>query len=246
MLRAYDAYNIEQKGGPPVHYDKDGLRILHKMDHLQADRFARAFQAARENGSLIDQDGRVHDNVEYRFYNLCCIADHAKTLGGDFVECGVYKGAASRTVCEYIGFNSLDRDFFLLDTFAGVPADSLLRFERRPVDYNKHGSYAEEARKNFRAFPRAHVIEGRLPNTLSHVKAERIAYLHVDLNALTPEIAVLELLWDRIVPGGFIISDDYGHGGHEPQRQAWDRFAESRGLVVWALPTAQGVLIKGG
>ena len=37
----------------------------------------------------------------------------------------------------------------------------------------------------------------------------RIAYLHIDLNQAPAEIAALEVLFDRIVPGGIVILDDY-------------------------------------
>ena len=39
---------------------------------------------------------------------------------GDFVECGVNKGFLSSAIMEYLDWNSLDRGFYLLDTFAGL------------------------------------------------------------------------------------------------------------------------------
>lgn len=244
MFKAYASYEIVQKGGPPVHYDKDGMRITHKTDHLTERRFAKAFQTVLDNGAVRDLEGKNHDNVEWRFYNLCWIAEHVKNLGGDYVECGVYKGGASRAVCEYIDFNSLDKDFFLLDTFAGVPLHLLLPHEQQPYNYARHDSYVEIAKANFKKFPRARIIEGQIPETLEQVHSRKIAYLHIDLNSLTAEIAALDFFWDRMVPGGFLVSDDYGHGGHEPQRAAWDEWAEKKGLKVWVQPTAQGILIK--
>jgi hypothetical protein len=38
----------------------------------------------------------------------------------------------------------------------------------------------------------------------------RIALLHLDLDVYEPTAVALEHLWDRVVPGGLVVIDDYG------------------------------------
>lgn len=44
----------------------------------------------------------------------------ASKLAGDFVECGVNRGFLSSAIMEFLDWDSLNRTFFLLDTFEGV------------------------------------------------------------------------------------------------------------------------------
>ena len=74
---------------------------------------------------------------------------------------------------------------------------------------------------------------------------KRIAYLHIDLNEAPAEIAALDALFDRVVPGGIVILDDYEWAGpHRAQKLAEDPWFEARHYRVFPLPTGQGIVIK--
>lgn len=83
-----------------------------------------------------------------------------------------------------------------------------------------------------------------MPEILPRIPAERVAYLSLDMNCALPEQRAAEYFWDRIVPGGIILHDDYDFALHEEQRKMMDRFAASRGVPVLALPTGQGIILK--
>ena len=62
---------------------------------------------------------------------VCCwAAQHGTRLPGDFVECGVNTGILSLAVCKYVGFNDLDKSFYLFDTFAGIPVAQMSEDEK--------------------------------------------------------------------------------------------------------------------
>jgi len=74
---------------------------------------------------------------------------------------------------------------------------------------------------------------------------ERIAYLHIDLNQAPAEVASLEHLFDRMVPGAILILDDYEWAGvYRAQKLAEDVWFEARKYRVMPLPTGQGLVIK--
>jgi hypothetical protein len=51
------------------------------------------------------------------------VAQHVRLLPSDFVECGVSRGGMARAVMEYVDFLSLDKTFYLLDIYCGIPAE---------------------------------------------------------------------------------------------------------------------------
>src|SRR5439155_5211610 len=55
------------------------------------------------------------------------------------------------------------------------------------------------------------IIPGWFDETLKTAPIDSIAILHVDADWYDSVKAVLETFYDRVVPGGFIILDDYGY-----------------------------------
>jgi hypothetical protein len=88
------------------------------------------------------------------------------------------------------------------------------------------------------------LVPGFVPETFATVCPDRIAFLHVDLNSADAEIAVLDHLFDRVVPGGIVLFDDYGFSGYLASQQAEDTWMQRRGYTIAELPTGQGLLIK--
>jgi FkbM family methyltransferase len=88
------------------------------------------------------------------------------------------------------------------------------------------------------------VHRGFLPEALDGRAPELIAWLHIDLNAALPEVQTLHALFDRVVPSGFVILDDYGWLVLRGQKEAEDEFFSRRGYEVLELPTGQGLVIK--
>ena len=123
-----------------------------------------------------------------------------------------------------------------------------LRIERRDA-HSENSAFAyedslAEARKNFSERPNTKIIVGPVPETLSQVDAKSIAYLHLDMNCMPPEVAALNYLWERITPGAPILFDDYAYRGYREQKLGIDKFAHEKGVAVLSLPTGQGLLLK--
>lgn len=238
-------------GGAPVlercAYQGSGLRVYGKStDFLDDPRFRRAhgrgWAARGRKGAGID-DNRWIVHV------ALWAASQAARLDGDFVECGVDTGMMSIAICEWLDFNTQDRDFWLFDTFAGIPEGQMTAEERAGIGgwHNRH-SYEEcfaAATANFAAWPRCRLIRGEVPGSLAAFPADRaVAYLSIDMNIVAPEIAALEFFWDRLVPGAVVLLDDYAWATHRGQKAAMDAFAARRGTMILSLPTGQGVLVR--
>jgi hypothetical protein len=186
-------------------------------------------------------------NIQWRAHTLCWAGKQAMNLPGDFVECGVNKGGTSRLVMEYVDFRESSKRFFLLDTFEGLVREQLTpeEIERDLLGWNdRYADGLVRVQETFRDFPNVVILPGKVPDTLPLVNADQIAFLSIDMNCAYPEQAALHYFWPKMVPGGIVVLDDYGHSGHEAQKTAMDAFAAGVQKEILSLPTGQGVLIK--
>lgn len=219
-------------------YNGEGLVTVHDVDFMSDPLFRESYRLGKATGSWGESD------IPWRCYVACWAAKHAKALGGDFVECGVNRGALSRAVMHYIGFERMnDRKFYLLDTFRGFPDD--LKKSAAGPNLQEYDECYEEVVRTFAEFENVVLIRGRIPESLPQVTSEKIAYLSIDMNVAEPEVAAAEFFWERMVCGGMIVLDDYGFGKpYWPQKSAMNEFARSRGVEVLLLPQGQGIICK--
>lgn len=228
----------------PLRYNSDGLATKHNADFVSDPLFAEAYRLGISTGHQFGPD--LH--IEWRVYTGCWVASNAIRLPGDFVECGVASGIMSRSVMHYIAWqNYPERAFWLLDTFEQFPIEQLSEAERTIGLDRLGGRYhnsLQRVTKTFEQFPNVRIVPGIIPATLSVITSERIAYLHIDCNAVAPERAAIEFLWERLVSGAWILLDDYGWAEHINQKFAMDQFAASKGLRIFSMPTGQGILVK--
>ncbi|MEM7295657.1 MAG: TylF/MycF/NovP-related O-methyltransferase [Pseudomonadota bacterium] len=219
----------------------DNLIALQRAAGFREDeKFMQCLQKLVEN--------KQERSLSWRLHTLIWAAQTALRLDGDFVECGVHRAFCSSFICDYLDFASVDKTFYLYDTFAGIPEH--LNSEKRSNDaYYRENSVDPNA--IYKAaivrlidVPNAHFVRGVIPDSFAVACPQKIAFLHVDLNAAAAEIAALEVLFDRVVLGGMIVFDDYGWSGYQAQRLAEDAFMAERGHHILELPTGQGLLIK--
>jgi hypothetical protein len=59
-----------------------------------------------------------------------------------------------------------------------------------------------------------------------------------------PEIAAIQFVWERLVPGAVVLLDDYAYYGYFSQKLAMDQFAREKGINIMSLPTGQGLVLK--
>jgi len=174
----------------------------------------------------------------WRRYILCCAACHCVHLPGDFVECGVLHGTGVKTVIDYFGADNFAKQFWAYDVFETNPVEEI------PAIGQGEGLF-KRVQQRFSGYEMVALVAGLLPASLDGGSPDRIAYLHIDLNKAETEIAVLERLFDRVVPGGIVILDDYEwSGAYRRQKIKEDAWFEARDYRVIPLPTGQGLVIK--
>ena len=166
-------------------YDQDGLRSVHNHDFMTDKLFSKAYQ----RGCDADSDHRIH----WRIHIGIWAAVTASRLEGDFVECGVNRGFLSSAIMEFLDWNSMDKTFYLLDTFAGLAPDQSSDAELKNGEAMTAKGYyckgVDPIQRNFSQWHNVRIIQGTVPQTLDQVDTQKVAYLHLDMNCAKPEAA---------------------------------------------------------
>ena len=219
------------------------------LDSLASPKFTAAYRAGMNTGQKMGFSAVRNEDlhIEWRAYVCCWAAQHALHLEGDFVECGVNTGMYAKAICEYTDFGALDRTFYLFDTFQGIPPDQMSDAERQRVTRHNELHYEDcfdLASDNFAPYPNVTLVRGRVPDTLTDVQIDQVAYLSIDMNIAEPEVAALTFFWDRLVPGALVVLDDYGSFNCRVQYDAMNALAEKLDVSILTLPTGQGLIIR--
>jgi hypothetical protein len=229
----------------------DRLLTLDKAaGFLDEPSFAAAFAAFAKDHPYDQYMGS--GSIAWRLHTLVWAARMGLAIKGDFVECGTFRGDMAAFICACCDLPAHGKAFHLFDSFDGF--SPVLSTEDDYPDnpgflaysnqfYRKEGLYEGVVERfSDKLFVKVH--KGFLPEALEGVTPDAISFLHVDLNSWQAETACLEVLYDRVSPGGVIIYDDYGWKLFAKQREAADDFMAARGNLVLELPTGQGLVIK--
>jgi len=176
-------------------------------------------------------------------------------LEGAVVECGVESGNFEYVwILELMKHGAL-RDIYMYDTFGGLVEPSEFDYtckdaslytmskeevhsiwKSKIIDEKTNGwCYTPlekvQVRLNSTGYPQTHLhyVVGDVLQTLQEVVPEKIAILRLDTDWYESSKYELEQLFDRVVPGGVVIFDDYYHW--DGQRRATDDFLKSRNLT---------------
>ena len=203
-----------------------------------------SFAAAMKRNAQTAQE----QSLAWRVHTLCWAAEQALHREGDFLECGVWKGFSFGVVTQYLNWSSIPKNLYLYDTFTGIP-EAYNSEKRSNAVYEQQNAddpdaIFKAAQARFDGMENVHLVRGTVPETFAQTCPEKIALLHLDMNSAASEIAALEVLWDRLVPGGLIVFDDYGWASYSAQKIAEDAFMKERGHTIMELPTGQGLLLK--
>ena len=194
-----------------------------------------AFMEARQKHAQTD----IEQGIAWRHYVLAWVAKSviSRKVPGDFVECACYKGTSARIICDYVDFSNSGKYYYLYDLFEHDDA----------MPHHSMAAHSATLYDEVRArFPEPNVIitKGRVPDSLSEAAPERIAFMHLDLNNAKAEIGALEVLWDRILPGGVLVLDDFGWAPYIAQHALETEWFAKRGHAILEMPTGQGLVIK--
>jgi len=198
----------------------------------------------KENGTVLRHQMTRYSHTAIgmkRLVNLRHCADRVFREGipGDFLEAGVCQGGASIFLrALQVACGESARTTWVADSFQGMPApeappdlEARLDWREPQQPWLAHGRRAVE--DHFRTYglldAQVRFLEGWFSETLAAAPVERLSILRIDADLYQSTWEVLEALYDKVEPGGFVIIDDYGALG--ACRLAVDSFRAARGLA---------------
>lgn len=176
-------------------------------------------------------------------------------IPGDIVECGVWRGGSMQACAKtLLSQGDTERGLYLFDTYEGMtpPTEKDLRRDGRSAEelLAAQGkdrpiwavATLDDVKSGFQGVPypadRLHFVQGRVEDTVPQQAPEQISILRLDTDWYASTKHELDHLYDRLVPGGVLLIDDYGYW--QGSRQAVDEFLEKTGERLLLLRMDEG------
>lgn len=186
----------------------------------------------------------------------------SKDLPGDIVEIGVFKGSGISSFLKFVEIycpNS-NKKVVGFDIFDTSSADSVLNkdtdIDKKTMEtvYNRvdHSELSLESVNNRIKntgidSDKFKLVQGDVEETLPKFLLEnpgfRISVLYIDVDLDRPTYFSLKYLWDRVLPGGYIIFDEYEYHKFS-ESNGVEKFLKERNIdfnlksTNWIAPTA--------
>ena len=168
------------------------------------------------------------------------LAMQALALPGDFAEVGVYQGGTATLLADLLLDSA--RPLHLFDTFTGMPPTDAHR------DMHVEGDFSDtsvEAVSRLVAHSTStRLYPGFFPATAEPLGAQRFAFVHVDVDIYQSVLDSCDFFHPRLVPGGFLLFDDYGWTSCPGARAAVDAYYAGRPEQPVYLPTGQALVVR--
>lgn len=144
---------------------------------------------------------------EYRLWELFTLALQYRTMPGDILEVGVFKGGTAGILCSAFG---QENTVYLADTFKGVVKTSKI-----DIDYcdGKHSDTSlDEVYSVLSTLKCTNylILPGIFPDDTGHLVSKKLKFIHIDVDIYQSAKDIVEWSKDRLLNGGIIIFDDYG------------------------------------
>lgn len=172
------------------------------------------------------ENGFILTSEPYRLGNILAHYELYKkivNLPGEIIELGVFKG---NSLIQFSTFrelleNQYSRKIIGFDMFGAFPMTKKVQSDRIFVEnWNKTFENEFVCREDIerslqhKKFENIELVEGdilkKLPEYVMKNPYLKVALLHIDVDVYEPTSLALELLFERVVPGGLIVFDDYG------------------------------------
>jgi O-methyltransferase len=188
---------------------------------------------------------QTRDYLSERHYVVYSMAKAVANLPGETAECGVYFGASSFMICSA----KPDGAHHVFDSFEGLSAPEAIDIpaDDRAYTWQAHDLAVslDTVTHNLRSFPAVHCYQGWIPARFAEVAEHRFSFVHIDVDLYQPTRDSLAFFYDRTIPGGIILCDDFGSINCPGATRAFDEFlADKPEKHVIQLTTGQGFIIK--
>ncbi len=212
--------------------------------------YGRAYRALRTQDPIIKSVKPYTLLTEDRLESLLRLSKRLvrARIPGAFVECGTFRGGSAAILAYTAKRERWKRNLYLFDSFQGHPSFASAEAPDRDEIRNWAGKLVateedvKAALRTVNAYDPEHVtiVPGWFQQSLSTVTIPKIALLHLDADWYDSTLFCLQVMFHRVVPGGYIQIDDYYY--YEGCRLAVDKFFAGKERISFK-PTGLAVVV---
>lgn len=210
-------------------------RYLRDISQIEADKFAELLEKKKHGFVTV----LSHTLIGLRRLNhleYCAREIFARGIPGDFFEAGVCQGGASIFLrALQVVWGQEQRRVWAADSFEGLPPATAIQDEGLDFTESNYPWLAfsqERVEDHFRRYDlwsdNVRLVKGWFNETLPDLDCGPLSLLRLDADLYQSTMDVLTNLYDKVVPGGFVVVDDYG--AFEACRLAIDEFRLERNI----------------
>jgi O-methyltransferase len=156
---------------------------------------------------------QAHTLVDiYRCWELWTLVSQTEKLGGGILEVGVWRGGTGALMAKRAQLATAQGLVYLCDTFEGVVKAG------SDDAFYKGGEHSDTTQRIVEGLVQSlnlnnvRILKGIFPDDTAHLvdSGARFRLCHIDVDVYSSARDVMTWVWERMVPGGMVVYDDYG------------------------------------
>jgi hypothetical protein len=203
-----------------------------RLSHYGCDdrkKFAKDLRKIRAETELLLEDIEA--------YHIYMAVKRTAKVPGDIAEVGVYRGGSAKIICSAKG----DRHLHLFDTFEGLPKVEEIDMVW-PFYEGKFAASFESVQAYLKEFTNVFFYKGIFPATSDPVQEKTFSLVNLDVDCYESTKLCLEFFYERMSPGGIILSHDYINA--PGVKKAFDDFFDGKPEPVLETAGSQCLVVK--
>lgn len=230
----------------PFEDNHNFIDLVNKLRDIKEHGHTLVIQEKLEDGSLIRRDdlrniielshtmigAKRLDNIRF-----CVETILREQIQGDFIETGIWRGGACIFMRGILrAYEIKDRTVWAADSFDGVPPPRLPQDSKLDLSKSVLPVLAvsfDDVKELFDRYglldSQVRFLQGWFKDTLGDNSISKLALLRLDGDLYESTIDSLNHLYKKVVPGGFVIVDDYG--SCDPCKEAITDFRALNGIA---------------
>jgi O-methyltransferase len=182
----------------------------------------------------------------YRCWELWTLVGQTAKRDGGILEVGVWRGGTGALIAKRAQAAGSNDPVYLCDTFEGVVKAGLHDADYKGGEHSDTSQHIVEKLLRTLDITNVHILKGVFPDETAHLiePGARFKLCHIDVDVYQSAKDVMAWIWDRMVPGGIVVYDDYGFIKCEGiTRYVNEQVAESDRLVLHNL-NGHAIVVK--
>lgn len=209
------------------------------------ENFNGLYKLAQEKTQMAESDNLFRRE---RHYTLNQLIEKVSFLNGDVAECGCWRGLSAYQCATRLKNRNFKGTFYLFDSFEGLSdfkAEDISLFQNNDKKRKKEFACGDNiVKNNLKEFDFIQYKKGWIPEKFHEVADNKFIFVHIDVDMYQPILDSVKFFYERMLPGGIIVFDDYGYNYFPGAKKSVDEFMCDKDDFFLALSSGQAFLVK--